>query len=417
MFNSTVNAAHFTSGTASVPASTTTTTASLPIAPHPSMSAFPEPIPHFIGRDREIQTIERLIQQGVNVIELTDPTNKIGMGKTALGIQAVHQLKSHYSNCQLYANLHGQDAFPAQARDVLQEWLVLEFNLDPRQLPQRVSELQTLYQTQLNDKRAIVLLDNVTNLKQIQPLITFAKTQSADRYVVLITSRKPVLPVDQGKTLFVDELSASSSIDLLTSSIQPERPIDPSADEALLRTIEHPSHRALEQLIKLAEGSPFILHLMGRLLGSIDPAQADATNADALMLNIEKMKRQYQTKMPETQAQTMACFNAIYQTLEVPDRDLLSRLSVLYGAQFNAPLAAHLSGEDHLDQIEIRLAALYQKGWLTTMPNVIHGSRSPEYMMRKVTSEARRTLVSWALAWQDQDRHEIDRRMTESEAA
>jgi hypothetical protein len=386
------------------------------------MLAFPEPIPHFIGRDRELQMIDRFIEQGINVIELTDPLNKIGMGKTALAIQAVHRLTPRYPDCQLYANLHGQDAFPAQARDVLQEWLVLEFNLDPRRLPQRVSELQALYQEQLSGKPTIVLLDNVTSLKQIQPLLTFAKTQSVDRYVILITSRKPVLPVDQGKTLFVDELSASSSIDLLTSHLQPPSPIDPTSDEAILRTIEHPSHKALEQLIKLADGSPFILHLMGRLLSR----QSDATYADTLMLTVEKLKRQYQEKMAEPQAQIMACFNAVYQTLEAADRDLLSRLSVLYGAQFNAPLAAHLSGAEDLAVMEARLANLHQQGWLTTMPNVIHGSRSPEYMMpeiartflwRKVTSDARRTLVTWALAWQDQDRNEIDRRMLEAEAA
>jgi hypothetical protein len=374
----------------------------------PVLPLFPTPIAHFLGRDRELQAIERLIAQGVNVIEIADPPNKIGMGKTALAIAAVHRLQGQYGDCQLYANLYGQDAFPAHARDVLQEWLVLKFGLHPRALPQRVSELQALYQQQLEGKKAIVILDNVVDLKQIQPLLAQA-AQPSSRYVVLITSRSSILTADYGKTLFVDRLPAASSLALLTG----ESPSPVDLDAAAVPE----SHKSLHQIIKLADGSPFVLQLFGALLNQTLPPAPET-----LMLEIERSKRKYQESYPEPLAQLMGCLNVAYQSLAIEERDLLSRLSVLHGAQFNASLAAHLCGEPTAAVVQSRLSRLHDSGWLTPMPNLLHVGQSQEYTMpevarsflwKKVLPKARRTLVSWALSWNDQDRNTIDQRMLE----
>jgi NB-ARC domain len=375
----------------------------LATASRSTIPLFPTPLPNFLGRDRELQGIERLIAQGVNVIEIADPPNKIGMGKTALAIAAVHRLQRHYGDVQLYANLYGQDAFPAHARDVLQEWLVLKFGLHPRALPQRVSELQMLYQQQLEGKKAIIVLDNVVNLKQIQPLLAQTAAQNPTNYVILITSRSSILTADYGKTLFVDRLGVEAGLHLLTGVVaQP--------DDA-----DRPSHKSLQQLIKLADGSPFVLQLLGSMLAQdLPPAP------ETLMLEIEKSKRQYQESYTEPLAQLMGCLNVAYQSLEPADRDLLSRLSVLHGAQFNASLAAHLCGEILAQRLASRLAQLHQHGWLTPMPNLVHVGQSQEYTMpevaraflwNKVVPNARRTLVTWALAWHDDDRHTIDDRL------
>jgi hypothetical protein len=315
----------------------------------------------------------------------------------------VYRLQRHYGDVQLYANLYGQDAFPAHARDVLQEWLVLKFGLHPRALPQRVSELQMLYQQQLEGKKAIIVLDNVVNLKQIQPLLAQTAAQNPTNYVILITSRSSILTADYGKTLFIDRLGGEAGLTLLTgTAAQPE-----DADS--------PSRKSLQQLIKLADGSPFVLQLLGSMLAQdLPPAP------ETLMLSIEKSKRQYQEDYAEPLAQLMGCLNVAYQSLEPADRDLLSRLSVLHGAQFNASLAAHLCGETLAQQLASRLAQLHQHGWLTPMPNLVHVGQSQEYTMpevaraflwNKVVPNARRTLVTWALAWHDSDRHTIDDRL------
>jgi NB-ARC domain len=395
---------------ASVDAAVDPATPDLPLLPlaHPGRATiplFPAPMTNFLGRDRELQAIERLIAQGVNVIEIADPLNKIGMGKTALAIAAVHRLQRHYGDCQLYANLYGQDAFPAHARDVLQEWLVLKFGLHPRALPQRVSELQMLYQQQLEGKKAIIVLDNVVNLKQIQPLLALIAGQNPTNYVILITSRTSILTADYGKTLFVDRLGAEAALNLLTGTTAHSEDAD------------SPSHKSLQQLIKLADGSPFVLQVLGSLLAQdLPPAP------EMLMLEIEKSKRKYQQSYAEPLSQLMGCLNVAYQSLAIAERDLLSRLSVLHGAQFNASLAAHLCGEPIAAVVESRLARLHDRGWLTPMPNLVHVGQSQEYTMpevarsflwKKVLPKARRTLVSWALSWNDQDRNAIDQQMLE----
>ncbi len=387
--------------TATVDSMTVDSIAALPL--------FPTPLPNFLGRDRELQAIERFIAQGINVIEIADPPNKIGMGKTALAIAAVHRLQRHYSDVQLYANLYGQDAFPAHARDVLQEWLVLKFGLHPRALPQRVSELQALYQQQLEGKKAIVILDNVVDLKQIQPLLAQA-TQPSDRYVVLITSRNSILTSDYGKTLFVDRLPVESSLALLTGE-------SPSRLEVNAEAVPE-SHKSLQQIIKLADGSPFVLQLFGAILKQpLPPAP------ETLMLEIERSKRKYQESYAEPLAQLLGCLNVAYQSLPIAERDLLSRLSVLHGAQFNAALAAHLCGEPQAAVVEARLTGLHDSGWLTPMPNLVHVGQSQEYtipevarsfLWKKVVPHARHTLVSCALSWNDQDRNTIDQQMRET---
>ncbi len=374
-----------------------------------ALPLFPTPITNFMGRDRELQAIARVIAQGINVIEIADPPNKIGMGKTTLAIAAVHRLQRHYSDVQLYANLYGQDAFPAHARDVLQEWLVLKFGLHPRALPQGVSELQALYQQQLEGKKAIVILDNVVDLKQIQPLLAQA-TQPSDRYVVLITSRNSILTSDYGKTLFVDRLPVESSLALLTGE-------SPSRLEVNAEAVPE-SHKSLQQIIKLADGSPFVLHLFGTILKQpLPPAP------ETLMLEIERSKRKYQESYAEPLAQLLGCLNVAYQSLPIAERDLLSRLSVLHGAQFNAALAAHLCGEPQAAVVAARLTRLHDSGWLTPMPNLVHVGQSQEYtipevarsfLWKKVVPHARQTLVSCALSWNDQDHNAIDRRMRET---
>ncbi|MBE9030015.1 hypothetical protein IQ266_09775 [filamentous cyanobacterium LEGE 11480] len=376
-----------------------------------SILAFPDPISHFIGRDRELQAIERLFKQGINVVELTDSPGKIGMGKSALAIQAVHALKSHYSDCQLYANLHGQDTFPAHARDVLQEWLVLQFGIDPRVLPQDTSELQALYQQQIEGQRVIIVLDNVASLKQIQPLVAHSSSQSPTAYAILITSRSPILTAEHGKTLFVDRLATNLGMSLLTGKPASQTPSQAEGSED--------GSKSLHQIIKLADGSPFALQLLGHLLRQVPP-----TSPDTLMLEIEKGKRKYQASYPEQLSQFMACLNVAYQSLEVEDRDLLSRLSVLHGSQFNAGLAAHLCGQNNTSIVTLRLETLHKKGWLVPMPNLANPGELKEYTMpevaraflwKKVTAKARRTLVTWALNWTDDHHNEIDRLMLKSD--
>lgn len=459
-----------------------------------SNATLPMPIVRFIGRNRELQAIDRLVGQGISVIELTDTPGTVAMGKSALAIQAVQRLQARHADYQLYANLYAQDTFPAHARDVLQEWLVLQFGFDPRTLPQRTSELQALYQQQVAGKRVIVVLDNVATLAQVQLLLAQNVATPPAAYVVLITSRSPILSAEQGKTLFVNRLEseasqcffvddqthigavASHDLDALAAMLDDEADVavsSVSADSSSVETDELDDlsallgdelsvalsppacidqisalldetvvlesddiaaaldtealvsplaiDKSLKQIIKLADGSPFVLNLLSQSLKR-DLGQS----SEALMLALERNKRQYQEHYAENLAQFMGCLNAVYQQLTVEERDLLSRLSVLHSGQFNATLAAHLAGQTDQATIDATLTSLYERGWLIAMPNLVHPGQIAEYRMpdvaraflwKKVTAKARRTLVSWALKWQDGDRHEIDRRMAACESA
>ncbi len=62
-----------------------------------------------------------------------------GVGKSALAVYAAHQMAERFPDAQLYVNLQGADAKPADPNDVLGDWL-RDLGMDGAEIPMAQAE-------------------------------------------------------------------------------------------------------------------------------------------------------------------------------------------------------------------------------------------------------------------------------------
>lgn len=126
-----------------------------------------------------------------------------GSGKTALALALAHQLAPHYPDAQFYLDLRGNSAHPLTIAEAQTQLL----------RGQQVSalgsdELPTAYQAAFEGKRALLLLDNVADLQQLQPLLP------PEDCLVIVTTRQP-LELPEAFALKLELLTPNEAAELL----------------------------------------------------------------------------------------------------------------------------------------------------------------------------------------------------------
>jgi DNA-binding SARP family transcriptional activator len=124
----------------------------------------------FTGRTAEVGRLVATLTAagtGTTVCVLAGPG---GAGKTALAVRAAHRVVQAYPDGQLYADLGGLAAVPAQPAEVLGRFL-RALGDDPAVLPDGLAERIDRYRTRLADRRVLVLLDDAASEAQIRPLL------------------------------------------------------------------------------------------------------------------------------------------------------------------------------------------------------------------------------------------------------
>ena len=104
-----------------------------------------------------------------------------GIGKTALGLVIAHQLKARYAEAQFFLDLRGAGDNPVTPLEALTH--VVRAFYPTSKLPDNLEDMQALYQSSLESKRALVFFDNAKDAQQVMPLLPPASC------LLLITSR------------------------------------------------------------------------------------------------------------------------------------------------------------------------------------------------------------------------------------
>ncbi|MFD0561770.1 tetratricopeptide repeat protein [Kitasatospora saccharophila] len=107
-----------------------------------------------------------------------------GVGKTALALNAAHEVKDAYPDGQIYVELHGDKATPTSSADALGHMLG-SLHVAREDMPRSVAGRAAMFRTLTADLRLFVLLDNAHSTDQIEPLLPTGAGCS-----VLITSRR-----------------------------------------------------------------------------------------------------------------------------------------------------------------------------------------------------------------------------------
>jgi tetratricopeptide (TPR) repeat protein len=201
-------------------------------APTPALYQLPRDVADFTGRDSELAKLRALLnqpqQQGrAGTVVISAIHGKPGVGKSALAIHLAHQLAGQFPDGQLYVNLRGPEQERLAPEEVLDRFLrTLGMAGEPGPTPLGV--LVARYPSALSGKRMLVVLDNASSSRQVEPLVP-----ASPACAVLVTSRQALTDLDGGCSLTLEVLDPGPAVELLVATASAERlPADsPAAGE------------------------------------------------------------------------------------------------------------------------------------------------------------------------------------------
>jgi tetratricopeptide (TPR) repeat protein len=119
----------------------------------------------FMGRKPELRQASAAIKQGRQV----GIFGAEGAGKTALALKLAYDHLPQYPDAQFHLDLGGRGSQPLSVADAQAGLL---HNIDPAvRLPDDAQQLASLYQTALQGKHVVLLLDNAASAEQVQALL------------------------------------------------------------------------------------------------------------------------------------------------------------------------------------------------------------------------------------------------------
>jgi tetratricopeptide (TPR) repeat protein len=191
---------------------------------------------HFIGRTTQLEVLTRLVDQ---VTESTGATvivieGTAGVGKTTLTNHFGHRICDRFPDGQLYVNMRG---FEETGRPMTDGEALRGF-LDALGVSQEVNSVAVddqaaLYRSVLADRRVLVMLDNVRDVKQVRRLLP-----GSPGCLVLVTSRNQLtgLAAEGARVLQLDPFTMEEARDMLDRRLGPGRiQGEPQAAEELIR--------------------------------------------------------------------------------------------------------------------------------------------------------------------------------------
>ena len=105
-----------------------------------------------------------------------------GVGKTALAFALGERLKDSFPDGQLFVSMLGTSPKPLTPQEAMAQ--VIRSYQPTLRLPESEAELANLYRSLLNGKRALLLLDNALDDRQVRPLLPPAEC------CLIVTSRR-----------------------------------------------------------------------------------------------------------------------------------------------------------------------------------------------------------------------------------
>jgi DNA-binding SARP family transcriptional activator/tetratricopeptide (TPR) repeat protein len=185
--------------TAAAPATPEAAAGSGPLTPRPAQ--LPTDIGDFTGRETPVaQLCALLTGSGATgnpgAVRIAVVNGAGGLGKTTLAVHAAHQVRDQFPDGQLYVDLNGASAQPAEPGEVLARFL-RDLGVEGVRVPVRVDERAALYRTRLTGRRMLILLDNARDAAQVRQLLP-----GSSSCAVLVTTRNRT--PDLVSTRFVD---------------------------------------------------------------------------------------------------------------------------------------------------------------------------------------------------------------------
>ncbi|MEV7187577.1 BTAD domain-containing putative transcriptional regulator [Kitasatospora sp. NPDC093102] len=187
-------------------------------APTPRPAQLPPDAADFTGRTVLVERLGGALgTPGQQALVIATVVGMGGVGKTALALHVAHRVREAYPDGQLYVDLRGADATPADPEAVLSGFLVA-LGVPADAVPDGLDARSALFRSVVDGRRLLLVLDNVHDTAQIRPLLP-----GAVGCAVLTTSRTRLsgLPATVQADLGVFE--PEEALELLGRTIGAER--------------------------------------------------------------------------------------------------------------------------------------------------------------------------------------------------
>ncbi|WHM40627.1 BTAD domain-containing putative transcriptional regulator [Streptomyces sp. BPTC-684] len=176
----------------------------------PRPAQLPADIADFSGRAATLSALcEALADQDRTALAVATVSGMGGIGKSALALRVAHRVKEEFPDGQLYADLRGTGAEPADPGAVLASFLAA-LGVARQEVPGSVEDRARLFRTVLDGRRVLLLLDDARDTAQVKPLLP-----GAVHCAVVVTSRAHLAGVPSGTHVQLTEFTPAEALSLL----------------------------------------------------------------------------------------------------------------------------------------------------------------------------------------------------------
>jgi hypothetical protein len=199
----------------------------------PPPAELPPDIREFTDRRRELARLTALVSadRGTSAAPvIVTIAGMPGSGKSTLAVHFAHMARRRFSygDAQLYLDLQGASSEPLAPAEALRR-LLHALGVDVPGPAADTQQLASLYRTNLDGKRAILLLDNAASEEQVRWLLP-----GSSACLVLVTSQAPLAGLAGTVPLQLDVMEPGDAMALL-AAIASESPSSPEAAERVAR--------------------------------------------------------------------------------------------------------------------------------------------------------------------------------------
>ncbi|MGW4896214.1 AfsR/SARP family transcriptional regulator [Kitasatospora sp. NPDC004240] len=182
----------------------------------PAPAQLPADVSDFSGRGELVAELTSVLKsaQGQAVV-VTSLAGIGGVGKTTLAVHVAHRVRAEFPDGQLYVDLRGAGATPADPAVVLGDFL---HALGVTETPDSLEQRSALYRSLLAGRRMLILLDNAQDAQQLQPLIP-----GVSGCAVLATSRSRLAGIPGAHLVDVEELTPKEALALFSAIVGDQR--------------------------------------------------------------------------------------------------------------------------------------------------------------------------------------------------
>lgn len=294
-----------------------------PGSPPPPFQAIAD-LPHFVGRQKLLAEIETALLKN----PITSLQGMGGVGKTALAVHLAYQLRRHFPDGVLWAQVSRTDTMSILST------FAQAYGYEVNQYADLHSRSRVV-RGLLADKRALLVLDDAQQSEQVEPLLP-----PSGRCAVIITTRRHDLAVARGVSRFVvgsfDPLEGESLA--LFSKILGEERVASGRD-------------TLQAIADLLGHLPLAIDIVaGRL--AYEPGWSPAN----FLARLQQEKRRLLELAYENQS-VRSSFNLSYQPLEPAAQRLFAVSGLFAGGDFSPAAAAAIAdlplpdSEDYLRRL------------------------------------------------------------------